>query len=86
MSDPVDEQAARVALVETAQRLDADGLNHDATGNLSVRIDGGILVTPTGIPARDLRAEDSVALLADGTPRDQDSRVPTSEWRLHGAQ
>ncbi len=82
----MDEAAARQALVETAQRLDADGLNHDATGNLSVRIDGGILVTPTGIPSRELRPEDNVALLADGSQRDADSRLPTSEWRLHLAQ
>jgi L-fuculose-phosphate aldolase len=82
----VDERAARIALVETAGRLDADGLNHDATGNLSVRIDDGILVTPSGIPARELRPEDGVVLLADGTPRDADGRVPTSEWRLHLAQ
>lgn len=82
----MDERDARQALVETAQRLDADGLNRDATGNLSVRVDGAILVTPTGIPSRELRPEDNVALLVDGTPRDADSRLPTSEWRLHVAQ
>jgi L-fuculose-phosphate aldolase len=82
----VDEEAARQALVETARPLDADGLNHDATGNLSVWIDGAILVTPTGIPSRELRAEDNVALLPDGTPRDPDGRLPSSEWRLHVAQ
>jgi L-fuculose-phosphate aldolase len=82
----MDERAARRALVETAQRLDADGLNHDATGNLSVRIEGAILVTPTGIPSRELRPEDSVALLEDGAQRDAESRLPTSEWRLHLAQ
>ena len=86
MSGATDERAARVALVETAQRLDADGLNHDATGNLSVRLDRGILVTPTGIPARELRPEDGVVLLEDGTQRDRDSRAPTSEWRIHVAQ
>jgi len=80
---PKEERAAREALVATAQRLDADGLNHNATGNLSVRIDDGVLVTPTGIPAGDLRPEDNVALRPDGTPRDRDARLPTSEWRLH---
>jgi L-fuculose-phosphate aldolase len=82
----MDERAARQALVDTARRLDADGLNHDATGNLSVRIEGAILVTPTGIPSRELRPEDNVALLDDGSPRDAESRLPTSEWRLHVAQ
>ena len=82
----MDEQAARAALVGTAQRLDADGLNYDATGNLSVRIQDAILVTPTGIPARELRPEDNVVLLPDGSRRDPDGRLPTSEWRLHVAQ
>ena len=81
----MDERAARTALVETARRLDDDGLNHDATGNLSIRIDGGILVTPTAIPSRDLRPEDAVTLAADGAPRDPGGRLPTSEWRLHVA-
>ncbi len=77
------EGAGREALADVARRLERDGLNHDATGNLSVRIDGGILVTPTGIPARDLRPEDCVALRDDGSPRDPDGLLPTSEWRLH---
>lgn len=81
----MDEDRAREALVETARRLDRDGLNHDATGNLSARLDDGILVTPTGIPARDLRPEDAVVLSGDGTPRDLGGRAPTSEWRLHVA-
>ena len=79
------EQEARVELTGVALRLVEDGLNHDATGNLSVRIDGGILVTPTGIPAHDLRPEDCVALSSEGTPRDPSGRLPTSEWRLHVA-
>ena len=81
-----DERAAREALVETTRQLDAEGLNHNATGNLSVRIGDAILVTPTGIPARDLRPEDNVALLSDGTRRDSGGRLPTSEWRIHVAQ
>jgi L-fuculose-phosphate aldolase len=86
MSGVMGERSARAALVEVAQRLDADGLNHDATGNLSVRLADGILVSATGIPARELRPEDGVVLLDDGTPRDRDGRLPTSEWRLHVAQ
>ncbi len=82
----MDERAARIALVEMARRLDADGLNHNATGNLSVRIEGGVLVTPTGIPAAALDPDDGVVLLQDGTPREGGGRLPTSEWRLHVAQ
>jgi L-fuculose-phosphate aldolase len=79
----VREAEARAALLDTARRLDDEGLNHNATGNLSVRIERGILVTPSGIPAPALAAEDCVALSDDGTPLDADACVPTSEWRLH---
>jgi L-fuculose-phosphate aldolase len=81
----MDEQEARTAIVDVVLRLDAAGLNHGITGNVSVRIDGGMLVTPTGIRAHDLRPEDMVALLDDGSPRDPGGRLPTSEWRLHVA-
>jgi L-fuculose-phosphate aldolase len=81
----VREAEARDALVDTALRLDDEGLNHNATGNLSVRIERGILVTPSGIPAPALRPEDCVALSDEGAPLDPDARVPTSEWRLHVA-
>src|SRR5262245_17621720 len=81
----MDERDARAALVEVMQRLDATGLNHGATGNVSVRIDGGILVTPTGIRPHDLTPEDGVALRDAGSPRDPGGRLPSSEWRLHVA-
>jgi L-fuculose-phosphate aldolase len=83
MSDLLPEKLARTLLVKTAYQLDVEGLNYGATGNLSVRIEEGILVTPTGIPSRALNPMDCVVLRADGTPRDPEKRLPTSEWRLH---
>ena len=79
----MNEAEARRVLVETARRLEASGLNHNASGNLSLRVDRGILVTPTGIPASRMAPDDGVLLDADGTPLDAGSRLPTSEWRLH---
>jgi L-fuculose-phosphate aldolase len=81
----VDEADARRALVAAARRLDESGLNHNATGNLSVRIGRGILVTPTGIAAPALEPDDCVTLAPDGTPLDAGARLPTSEWQLHVA-
>lgn len=79
----MNETDARRALVAAARRLDESGLNHNATGNLSVRVERGILMTPTGIPARLLQPDDGVVLAVDGTPLDADARLPTSEWQLH---
>ncbi|HEX9259027.1 MAG TPA: class II aldolase/adducin family protein [Acidimicrobiales bacterium] len=79
------EADARRALVEAVRRLDAAGLNLNSTGNLSVRVDDGLLVTPSGIAAAALQPGDCVVLGPDGTPLDSGARVPTSEWRLHVA-
>jgi ribulose-5-phosphate 4-epimerase/fuculose-1-phosphate aldolase len=42
------ENALRDALVERGRSLHDRGYAHGSSGNLSARIDGGILVTPTG--------------------------------------
>lgn len=81
----MDEAALRHALVAAARRLDDAGLNHNATGNLSVRVPRGILITPTGIPAPSLAPDDCVVLDAEGRPLDPGARVPSSEWQLHVA-
>lgn len=77
-----DVRTARLALVAAARRLEAAGLTHNSNGNLSVRVPGGLLVTPTGIPASALQPEDGVVLDLDGAVVEGDRR-PTSEWRLH---
>ena len=74
----------RREVVSAARRLSAWGLNVGTAGNVGLRVDGGLLVTPSGVPAEDLREEDVVALDADGVPQ-PGQLVPTSEWRLHVA-
>ncbi len=74
---------ARTAIVEAVGRLDRLGLNHNASGNLSVRMGDELAVTPSGIPAHSLTAGDVVLLDLDGRPTISGQRRPTSEWRLH---
>jgi L-fuculose-phosphate aldolase len=74
---------ARRALTESARRLDAHGLNVNASGNLSVRLGEGILVTPSGVAPAAMDPDDCVLLDAAGRPAAADGPVPTSEWRLH---
>ena len=75
-------RVGREALVEAGRRLVATGLSHGTSGNLSVRIPGGCLITPTGIPWEKVGAEQIVALSGDGTPADS-AGMPSSEWRIH---
>ena len=80
-----DEAWGRAAVVDAARRLEALGLNQGTAGNVGLRIDDGLLVTPTGLPPAALDDDDVVALDADGSVRAGQRRRPTSEWRLHAA-
>ncbi|CAN5485634.1 class II aldolase/adducin family protein [soil metagenome] len=73
---------AREALVDAARQLDAAGLNHNASGNLSIRVGTSVLVTPTGMPAAGMTPKDAVLLDLDGQ-QIGGFRRPTSEWQLH---
>ena len=79
------EADGRRAVVGAARRLEALGLNQGTAGNIGLRLDGGLLVTPTGLAPAALDEEDLVALAPDGTVRPGERRRPTSEWRLHVA-
>ncbi len=82
-----DTPALRAAAAAAVKKLDALGMNRGSTGNLSLRcgIDGkgGMLITPTGMGAEDLRPQDLVWLGFDGTRRG--AWQPSSEWHFHQA-
>jgi L-fuculose-phosphate aldolase len=82
-----DEAALRVQAVAAMRRMDALGLNRGSTGNLSLRCamqgQGGMLITPTGMAAEDLRPQDMVWLGQDGSVRGD--WLPSSEWHFHQA-
>jgi L-fuculose-phosphate aldolase len=78
-----DEAALRDQLTAALRRLDALGMNRGSTGNLSHRLGAGMLITPTGMGADDLRPQDLVWLGDDGTLRGD--WQPSSEWHFHRA-
>jgi len=72
----------RRELLETARRMSSAGLSHGTSGNLSARVERGLLITPTGIAYEEMATEDMVEMSLDGhVPQGQ--RRPSSEWRLH---
>lgn len=74
---------SRTALLDVSRRCVTAGLNHGATGNLSVRTGAGFLITPSGVPADALAEASMIELASDGTALDPGT--PSSEWRLHAA-
>ena len=81
--NPEAQAQARDGSVAAVRRLDALGMNRGSTGNLSLRWGEGMLITPTGMGADDLRPQDLVWLGWDGT-RHGDWQ-PSSEWHFHQA-
>lgn len=70
------------AAIVSAVRLLADkGLNQGASGNVSVRTEGGFVVTPSGVGAEILAAGQLVAMTMDGAW--SGAWKPSSEWRFH---
>jgi L-fuculose-phosphate aldolase len=78
--------AARDQLVGYAARLLDDGLAIGSAGNLSVRVDDTVAITPSGLPYADLRPDDIclVTLAGDQFPDDGlDDQTPSSETPMH---
>ena len=75
------ESQLRRAMARAARELDARGLNRGTSGNVGARCGERILVTPSGVPARDLTAQGMVLLAANGDVIG--AGRPSSEWRFH---
>jgi len=74
----------RRAVIETARRMNALGVNQGSSGNVGARIPGGLLVTPSGVAYDDLEPIDIVEMDGDGAWRcAAPGRRPSSEWRFH---
>lgn len=79
-----DTQMQREAIVAHYRDLIATGLGTGSSGNLSTRVDGGMLITPTGIPAEHLTPDQPVHVSLDGEVSHGQLR-PSSEWHMHAA-
>lgn len=71
----------RQALLECALAMNSQGLNQGSSGNLSIRLEAGMLITPSALPYHRCRPDDMVLVAWDGAV--QSSRRPSSEWRMH---
>ncbi|RKH50562.1 class II aldolase [Corallococcus sp. AB049A] len=81
MSGAGGHQALREAMVATARRMNTSGLNQGTSGNLSQRVEGGFLLTPSGMNYETMTPEDLVLMRFDGSH--EGPRRPSTEWQLH---
>lgn len=75
------EGALRRRIIETCLAMNRLGVNQGMAGNISIRYDGGLLITPSGLPYETMKPSDIVYLDEDGRPKGK--RNPSSEWRFH---
>jgi L-fuculose-phosphate aldolase len=72
----------RRRIIAVVRAFDALGLGVGTAGNVSARVPGGLLITPTGVPYPELRPADVVTLDERGAVR-EGRLAPSSEWRFH---
>jgi L-fuculose-phosphate aldolase len=77
----MNESELRAALAETARQSARQGLNPGSSGNLSVRMSDGFLVTPSGLANDTLQAGQMVGVDMQG--QSNGNLKPSSEWRIH---
>lgn len=71
----------RRELARIACELTRIGFNRGTAGNASTRFADGFLVTPSGMPACEMRPAEMVRMADDGSV--QGHIEPSSEWRMH---
>ena len=75
-------QQERANLVAGCRRFASYQLGVGSSGNLSIRVPDGMLITPTGVAAGEVEAEQLVLISLDGATAPDQLR-PSSEWAMH---
>lgn len=75
------ELKTRESIVAACLEMNRSGINQGTSGNISVRWQDGLLITPTSLPYDQMTPEDIVFLDMDGHPTGDNQA--SSEWRFH---
>jgi ribulose-5-phosphate 4-epimerase/fuculose-1-phosphate aldolase len=72
----------RRGVIDTALAMSREGLSPGRSGNVSARVRGGMLITPTGVPYESLDEAD-IVFMSDSGESPAGALAPSSEWQLH---
>jgi L-fuculose-phosphate aldolase len=75
------DRAKRQSIIDACLRMNGLGINQGTSGNISLRHEDGMLITPTGTPYETMQPEQIVFMRLDGTV--ETNQRPSSEWRFH---
>mmetsp|Transcript_8151 Transcript_8151/g.14779 ORF Transcript_8151/g.14779 Transcript_8151/m.14779 type:complete len:238 (-) Transcript_8151:26-739(-) len=71
-------------IIKTCLEMNASGINQGTSGNISLRVEGGFLITPSGIPYEKLTSDSIVFVdLSEKESGYRGNYLPSSEWRMH---
>ena len=80
----MDETTLRSEIVDAARSMNALGINQGTSGNISARLGGAMLITPSATPYEQMRPEDIAAMPLDGERGAWTGPLkPSTEWRFH---
>jgi L-fuculose-phosphate aldolase len=71
----------RHQIIEACREMNRLGINQGTSGNISLRHDDGMLITPTSVPYDAMQPDQIVFMKLDSAPAA--GQRPSSEWRFH---
>jgi L-fuculose-phosphate aldolase len=77
----MDNHASAQQVLDVARQLVSLGLNKGTSGNVSVRVKNGFIITPSGVSVEQMTTESMVMMQFDGSA--EPHKKPSSEWRFH---
>src|SRR3981081_929803 len=77
----INDNEKRKSIIDACVRMNALGINQGTSGNISLRHEAGMLITPTSVPYETMQPEQIVHMGLDGSH--DPPRRPSSEWRFH---
>lgn len=79
-----DTTTTRQAIIDACLWMGKAGINQSTSGNVSVRVDDGMLITPSAVTYAAMTPDMICKLPLQGEP-DPAGRKPSTEWRFHQA-
>jgi L-fuculose-phosphate aldolase len=81
---PMKEKELRAAIIAQCRAMNASGLNHGASGNISARLGEAMLITPSAIPYSEMQPGMLALMPLGGEYGAWSGRYkPSTEWRFH---
>ena len=76
-----DTRALRQSIIDGCIWMQAAGLNQGTSGNISLRVGDGLLITPSAVPYADMTPDMICKIPIDAPPGPDQN--PSTEWQFH---